>query len=132
MLALEGYKPMCAYSNCIKMFFDSVLVTLVDHVSHIEIHVHGDMEDCQELCPDIKQSIYDEFKVKPQFGLVCPCGRSERHVAKNSTATLKRRQAFCSKNQLKKFPWDSFGATPEVWMKRKLWNDLLYAWTSQL
>ena len=120
ILILDGVRPVCAYSNCIKMYFESILVTLVDYVSHIEIHVHGDMDDCQELCPDIKLSIFNAFKVKPQFGLVCPCGRSDRHVAKYTPATLKRKQAFCSKNQLKKFSWNSFGATPEVWMKCKL------------
>ena len=119
-LTLDGVRPVCAYSNCIKMYFESILVTLVDYVSHIEIHVHGDMDDCQELCPDIKLSIFNAFKVKPQFGLVCPCGRSDRHVAKYTPVTLKRKQAFCSKNQLKKFSWNSFGATPEVWMKCKL------------
>ena len=117
-LALDGVRPLCVYSNCIKMFFESTLVTLVDYVSHIEIHVHGHMDCCQKICPHIKQSIYNASKVKPQFGLVCPCGRFERHVAKY--ATFKENEAFCSKNQLTTFTWNSFGPIPEVWMGGKV------------
>lgn len=116
-LAYQGVKPLCVYSNCIQMYFKSILVTLVDYVSHIEIHVHGDMDCCRMYFSDIKQSIFDSFKVKPQLGLVCPCGSAERHVAK---IALKSKQAFCSKNQLKTFPWERFEVTPEVWIGGKL------------
>ena len=116
-LAFDRLKPLCLYSNCIQMYFKSILVTLVDYVSHIEIHIHGNMDCCRMYCSDIKQSIFDSFKVKPQLGLVCPCGSAERHVAK---ITLKSKRAFCSKNQLQTFPWNSFGVTPEVWIGGKL------------
>ena len=48
-LANEGIKTQCVHSNCIQLYYDSCMVTLVDHVSHMEIHVHG--TTWQTLCP---------------------------------------------------------------------------------
>ena len=97
-LAFEGHRLLCVHSNCIKMYYYSCIVTCVDHVTHIEIHVHGSID----ICLKIKQSISNAFKVKPQFALVCPSKAfTERHVAKY-TPTLGQ-QVFCSKNQQKTF-----------------------------
>ena len=83
-----GYTCVCIF-KLHQDVLETILVTLVDYASHIEIHAHGNMDDCKDLCLEIKQFIFDTFKVKPQFGLVCPCGRSEKHVAKYTSATLK-------------------------------------------
>ena len=121
-LAFDAVRPLCTYSNCIKMYFESILVTVVDYVSHLEIHVHGNKDYCQELCPEIKRSVLDACKVKPQFGLVCPCGSFERHVAKYTPTSFKRKESFCSKDPLRIFAWNCFGATPEVWMEGRLFR----------
>ena len=109
-LAFEGHRLLCVHSNCIKMYYYSCTVTCVDHVTHIEIHVHGSID----ICLKIKQSISNAFKVKPQFALVCPCKAfTERHIA-TYTPTLGQ-QVFCSKNQQKTFSLSYF-TNPEVWI----------------
>ena len=71
-LASDGINLLCVHSNCIKMFFHSCLVTLVDHVTHIEIHVHGKTDVYQSCCLEIRQSISNALQVKPQFGSFVP------------------------------------------------------------
>ena len=114
-LAYKGINLLCVHSNCIKMFFHSCLVTLVDHVTHIEIHVHGKTDICHNCCLEIRQSFSDVLEVKPQFGLVCPCSEfKERHIAYYTSVTFKSRNAFCSKN-----PLQTLVLSPlhEVWLK---------------
>ena len=113
---LDGISPLCVHSNCIKMFFHSCMVTLVDHVTHIEIHVHGTSVD-NTCCLEIKQSVLNALKVKAQFGFVCPCGKfKERHVASFTCLTLQKKNAFCSKNPLQTFP---MSPGHEVWINSK-------------
>ena len=45
-------------------------------MTHIEIHVHGTSEICQKCCVEIKESVFNAFKVKPQLGFVCPCRKA--------------------------------------------------------
>ena len=105
----------CVHSNCIQLLFHSCMVTLVDHVTHIQIHVHGRSDICNNCCPKIKQSVLDAFKVKPQFGFVCPCREfEERHIASYTSVTLEAKSIFCSKNPQRIFPLSS---RHEVWIK---------------
>ena len=111
LASLDGINLLCVHSNCIKMFFDSCMVTLVNHVTHIEIHVHGRSESC---CLELKQSVLNAFKVKPLFGFVCHCNEfKERHIA---SYTLQTKNTFCSKNCLLTFPMSPHH---EVWIKGK-------------
>ena len=113
-IASDGINFLCVHSNCIKMFFHSCVVTLVDHVTHIEIHVNGEDDICQICCPEIKQSVFNALKIKPQFGFVCPCSEfKERHVASYTSATLRTKKAFCSKNQQKII---SLSSKHELWI----------------
>ena len=113
-LASDGINLLCVHSNCIKLFFHCCVVTLVDHVTHIEIHVNGENDICQICCPEIKQSVLNAntFKMKPQFGFVCPCSEfKERHVASFTPKTLITKKFFCSKNR------KTFSLSP----KQELW-----------
>ena len=122
-LASDGIDLLCVHSNCIKMSFHSYVVTLVDHVTHIEIHVNGIPEICQKCCLEIKESIFNAFKVKPKFGFVCPCGRfKERHLASYTSLTLLAKNIFCSKNYQQIFP---MSPKHEMWIIGKV-HDFLY------
>ena len=113
-IASDGINLLCVHSNCIKMSFHSCVVTLVYHVTHIEIHVHGTSEKCQKCSLEIKESIFNAFKVKPQFGFVCLCGKSkERHIASYTSASLRAKKLYCLKNRL-----EIFAMCPqhEVWI----------------
>ena len=113
LASLDGNSPLCVHSNCIKMLFHSCIVTLVDHVTHIEILVHGRSPDTR--CLEIKRSVLNALKVKPQFGFVCPCSTfKERHVASYTSITLQAKNAFCSINHLQEF---SISHGHEVWIK---------------
>ncbi|KAL5483958.1 hypothetical protein EMCRGX_G020379 [Ephydatia muelleri] len=115
-LAFKGNKLLCVYSNCIKMYYNTCVVTFVDRVSLIEIHLHGNVD----ICSKIQQSVTNTFKVKPQFAYICPCKMfTERHVAKYIPTT---EQLFCSKNQQQTFSLSCFPAssTPEAWITRTL------------
>ena len=116
-LAYKGINLLCVHSNCIKMFFHSCLVTLVDYVTHIEIHVHGETDICQSCCPELRKSISKPLKMKPQFGFICPCRTfSETHIASYTSVTLQKKKMFCSRNHLQTFP---LSLRYEVWLKGK-------------
>ena len=118
----ELAQPVCVYSNIIKMRYSEFsLVTLVDYVSHIEIHIHDDnIQMLQEICPKIKLSIMESFpEEKPKFTYVCTCRFSERHVVKFNNAAVKRKQVICSKdsNPCKRIKLDDLGPQPLVWIE---------------
>ena len=116
LASLDGIRPLCVHSNCIKMFFHSCMVTLVDHVTHFEIHVHGTSVD-NTCCLEIKQSVLNALKVKARFGFVCPCGKfKERHIASFTFLTQQKKNAFCSKNNLQTFP---MSPGHQVWINGK-------------
>lgn len=120
MLAFDEHaQPLCVYSNIIKMYYSEFsLVTLVDYVSHIEIHIHdhdNDMPILQDICPKIVSSIINSFRLKPRLTFVCPCQQFERHVVKFNTAALKRKQVICSKNSSKRIKLKDLGHQPLVW-----------------
>ena len=118
-LALEdGSKLSCVHSNIIKMCYDSCsIVTFVDYVSHIEIHVKaGCTSACQDICPKIMWSVFNAFnKAKPLFTFICPCQKFQRHVAKFNSDSLKRKFVSCSRDPCNAFSLSELGVEPLVW-----------------
>ena len=116
-LTLDDQGLPCVHSNIIKMYYDSSVVTFVDYVSHIEIHVNaGSICTCQDICPEIMGSVLNAFnEVKPLFTFICPCKKFQRHVTKFSSNSLKRKEIFCSREQSNTFPLSSLGVKPLVW-----------------
>ena len=117
-LLYVGSKLLCVHSNIIKMFYDSCnIVTFVDYVSHIEIHVKAtNTSTCQSICPKIMWSVLNAFsKVKPLFTFICPCQKFHKHVAKFNSDSLKRKSVFCSRDPCNEFALSELGVEPLVW-----------------
>ena len=111
---------LCVHSNIIKLRYNSTTVTLVDCMSHIEIHVcDGDMQECKDNCNEIISFVLDAFEVKLQIAFVCPCKHYERHVATiiSSKQIRKEVKVLCSKDQSKSFSISNVGTEPLVWIK---------------
>ena len=114
----ELRQPLCVYSNIIKMKYShSCVVTFVDCVSHIEIHIHIlSKKSLQDICPKILSSVVSSFKVKPKFTYLCPCQKYERHVVEFNTQAIKRKDVddiFCSKERIK---LEDIGDNPLIWI----------------
>ena len=121
MLAVDDLcQPLCVYSNIIKMKYSRCVVTFVDCVSHIEIHIHIlSKKSLQDICPKILSSVVSSFKVKPKFTYLCPCQKSERHVVEFSTQAVKRKDIddiTCSKEQTKRIKLEDIGDNPLIWI----------------
>ena len=118
MLELDELaQPLCVYSNIIKMRYSEFsLVTLVDYVSHIEIHIHDNIQMLRDICPKLVSSVMNSFKVKPKLAFVCPCQQFERHVVIFSTSAIQRKEVICSKNSSKRFNLEERGDQPLVWI----------------
>eukprot|EP00731_Ephydatia_muelleri_P032399 Em0023g906a len=115
----ELIQPVCVYSNIIKLYYYCYLVTVVDYVSHIEIHIHDDdIQTLQDICPKIVSSVMNSFKVKPKLTFVCPCQSSERHIVKFSTPTVRRKQLVivCSEVQSRRIKLEEIGINPLIWI----------------
>ena len=118
----ELIQPVCVYSNIIKLYYYCYLVTVVDYVSHIEIHIHDDdIQTLQDICPKIVSSVMNSFKVKPKLTFVCPCQSSERHIVKFSTPTVRRKQLVivCSEVQSRRIKLEEIGINPLIWILGK-------------
>ncbi|KAL5515567.1 hypothetical protein EMCRGX_G000749 [Ephydatia muelleri] len=121
MLAFDDLcQPLCVYSNIIKMKYSRCVVTFVDCVCHIEIHIHIlSKKSLQDICPKILSSVVSSFKVKPKFTYLCPCQKSERHVVEFSTQAVKRKDIddiTCSKEQTKRIKLEDIGDNPLIWI----------------
>lgn len=114
-LAFEGdeLNLMCVHSNCIKLFYGIHIVTLVDSVSYIEIHVtSSDKVLCQErgVCAEIRQNILKMLKSTATWAFFCPCTLYQKHLAKK----VKNYEVWsCSQNPSRTFKL-SKGHLPEV------------------
>ena len=117
----ELRQPLCVYSNIIKMKYShSCVVTFVDCVSHIEIHIHIlSKKSLQDICPKILSSVVSSFKVRLKFTYLCPCQKYERHVVEFNTQAIKRKDVddiFCSKEQTKRIKLEDIGDNPLIWI----------------
>ena len=118
-LATEGRrKKLCVYSNFIKMCFDkSCIVTLVDDVSYIEVHITGNVDICKNACPMIKRYLMEACEEGIQIAFVCPCKDvKERHLAIPTDISLKSKMVMCSMNSLKEIKLSDLGVHAEVWL----------------
>ena len=118
-LATEGRcKKICVYSNIIKMCFDkSCIVTLMDSVSYIEVHMTGNVDICKNACPMIKRQLMEVCEEGIQIAFVCPCkGMKERHLAIPTDVSLKCKMVMCSMNSLKEIKLSDLGVHAEVWL----------------
>ena len=104
-LAYEGDELnfMCVHSNCIKLFYGIHVVTLVDSVSYVEIHVaSNDLYLCKEgrICAKIKEIISTLLRSNAAWAYFCPCTLYQKHLAKK----VKNHEAWsCSLNPSRTF-----------------------------
>ena len=117
-LATKRGKLLCVHSNCIKMCFDmDCTVTLIDNVSHIEVHITGDVDVFRDACPMIKSYLMEACEEGVQIAFVCPCkGVKERHLAIPTNISLKSKMVMCSMNSLKEIKLTDLGVHAEVWL----------------
>ena len=119
-LATDG---LCAhYSNCIKMSFDiDCTVTLIDSVSHIEVHITGDADICRDACPMIKRYLMEACEEGIQIAFVCPCkGVKERHLAIPTHRSLKYKKVVCSMKKSVAINLSDLGVHAEVWLGEQI------------
>ena len=114
----RGGKLLCVHSNCIKMSFNkSCIVTLVDSVSHIEVHITGDVDICRDACPKIKRYLMEACEERIQIAFICPCkGVEERHLAIPTDISLKSKSVICSKDESVAIKLSDLGVHVEVWL----------------
>ena len=117
-LATKGCKLLCVHSNCIKMSFDKTcIVTLIDNVSYIEVHITGNVEVCMVACPKIKRYLMEVCEEGIQIAFICPCkGVKERHLAIPTDDSLKCKSVMCSKDESVAIKLSDLGAHAEVWL----------------
>ena len=113
-----GYKLLCVHSNCIKMNFNKIcIVTLIDSVSHIEVHITGGVDICRAACPMIKTFLMEACEEGIQIAFLCPCkGVVERHLAIPTDISLKCKSVMCSKNESVDIKLSDLGVHAEVWL----------------
>ena len=117
-LATKRGKLLCVHSNCIKMSFNkNCIITLVDSVSHIEVHITGDVDICREACPKIKRYLMEACEEGIQIAFICPCkGVKERHLAIPTDDSLKYKKVACSIDSSTAKTLLDLGAHAEVWL----------------
>ena len=114
----RGGKLLCVHSNCIKMSFNkNCIVTLIDSVSHIEVHITGDVDICREACPMIKRYLMKACEEGIQIAFVCPCkGVKDRHLAIPTDHSLKYKKVVCSIDNSVVIKLSDLGVHAEVWL----------------
>ena len=119
-LATKGKccKLLCVHSNCIKMsFHKNCIISLIDSVSHFEVHITGDVDICREACPMIKRYLMEACEEGIQIAFVCPCkGVKERHLAIPTDISLKSKKVVCSIDNSISIKLSDLGAHAEVWL----------------
>ena len=117
-LATEGGKLLCVHSNCITMSYEiDCMVTLVDNVSHIEVHITGDVDICRDACPMIKLYLMEACEEGIQIAFVCPCKDvKERHLAIPTDRSLKYKKVVCSMKKSVAIKLSDLGVHAEVWL----------------
>ena len=119
-LATKGKccKLLCVHSNCIKMsFYKNCIVTLIDSVSYIEVHITGDVDICRDACPMIKRYLMEACEEGIQIAFVCPCkGVKERHLAIPTDRSLKYKKVVCSMDESVAIKLSDLGVHAEVWL----------------
>ena len=124
-LATKRGKLLCVHSNCIKMSFNkSCIITLVDNVSHIEVHITGDVNICREACPMIKRYLMEACEEGIQIAFVCPCKDvKERHLAIPTNISLKTKSVMCFKDESVAIKLSDLGVHAEVWLGEQYSKD---------
>ena len=124
-LATKRGKLLCVHSNCIKMSFDrDCTVTLIDSVSHIEVHITGNVDICSEVCPLIKRYLMKACEEGIQIAFVCPCkGVKERHLAIPTDRSLKCKKVVCSMDNSVAIKLSDLGVHAEVWLGEQYSKD---------
>ena len=114
----RGGKLLCVHSNCIKMSFNkNCIITLIDSVSHIEVHITGDVDICRDACPMIKRYLMEACEEGIQIAFVCPCkGVKERHLAVPTDISLKSKKVVCSIDNSIAIKFSDLGVHAEVWL----------------
>ena len=117
----RGGKLLCVHSNCIKMSFNkNCIVTLMDNVSHIEVHITGDVDICRDACPMIKRYLMEACEEGIQIAFVCPCKRvKERHLAIPTDYSLKYNKVICSIGNSVAIKLADLGVHAEVWLEEQ-------------
>ena len=118
LATIRGGKLLCVHSNCIKMSFNkNCIITLIDNLSHIEVHITGDVDICREACPMIKRYLMEVCEEGIQIAFVCPCkGVKERHLAVPTDISLKSKKVVCSIDNSIAIKFSDLGAHAEVWL----------------
>lgn len=118
----EEKQPLCAYSNCIMLQYDDVvIVTLVDYVSYIEVHVNSTLDLVKKLGSRIKQSIINclaQMEEYITFHFVCPC----KMVKTKHMAVYKEylKIATCTKKCQQIFQLSEVGIHAELWFHQNI------------
>ena len=114
----RGGKLLCVHSNCIKMSFDrACMVILIDSVSHIEVHITGDVDICRDAGSMIKRYLIEACEEGIQIAFVCPCkGVKERHLAIPTDRSLKYKKVVCSMDKSVAIKLTDLGVHAEVWL----------------
>ena len=112
-----GGKLLCVHSNCIKMSFNKTcIITLIDSVSYIEVHITGNVDICMANCPMIKRYLMEACEEGIQIAFVCPCKDvKEQHLAIPAVYSLKCKSVICSK-ELVAIKLEDLGVHAEVWL----------------
>lgn len=58
-ICMKREKPLCMYRNCISFIQNSIIITLYDMFSYIQVHTK---ETDIELCNEIRNSVHDSIK----------------------------------------------------------------------
>ena len=114
----RGGKLLCVYSNCIKMSFNkNCIITIMDSVSHIEVHITGNVDVFRAACPTIKRYLMEACEEGIQIAFLCPCkGVMERHLAIPTDYSLRNKSVMCSKDESIAIKLSDLGAHAEVWL----------------
>ena len=118
-LAEKESELSCVHSNCIQVCFNkSCTITMVDNISHIEVHINGDADFAKEACPEIRRCIMKACDKGLRIAFLCPCKHfTERHLAIPKDNSLEYQKVVCSKDANVATKLSELGAHADIWLK---------------
>ena len=121
IIAYSNNKPLCLHSNIMVLSFGTSLVTFVDCVAHMEIHVStADAALNKKVCSSIMHFFHSEIQTEHKLTFLCPCKPCDSESRHPAALFIEEKMLQCTISPTVRNPLNS---EHELWvenMKGKL------------
>ena len=115
IITYSNDKPLCLHSNIMMLSFGSSIVTFVDRVAYMEIHVDAKgVEQSRKVCSSIIHFFHPEIKTEHKLTFLCPCKPNDDASCHLATLFIEDKVLQCSIIPTKRFSLDN---DYEVWFE---------------